>query len=132
MSMAEPIVAARVRAGDVHKCGGEIREARGQYGPFLGCSKAECQTAWDAHGWKFEGKRELYDHGNAGLPDQFWPVKHHGEWQHHEMAVWTGGGKHDFTHERKPEVVVQEIGVWEQLVGLARREPQIRDFEIAC
>lgn len=84
------------------------------------------------HGWKFEGKRELYDHGNAGLPDQFWPVKHHGEWQHHEMAVWTGGGKHDFTPERKPEVVVQEIGVWEQLVGLVRREPQIRDFEIAC
>ena len=48
------------------------------------------------------------------------------------MAVWTGGGKHDFTPERKPEVVVQEIGVWEQLCGLVRREPQIRDFEIAC
>lgn len=129
--MTEPVVAARVRAGDTHKCGGEIREARGQYGVFLGCSKAECQTAWDADGWAFTGRRELYDHGNYGLPDQFVPNRHPGYWQHHEMAVWTGSGKHDFTPERKPEVVVEEISVWEQLLGLARREAQIRDFEIA-
>ena len=130
-SMAEPIIAARVHAGDEHKCGGTVREARGQYGRFLGCSNAECQTAWDAHGWRFEGRRELYDHGNSGLPDQYVPVRHPGDWQHHELAVWTGGGKGDFTPEKAPEVVTEEISVWEQLLGLVRGEPQIRDMEMA-
>lgn len=129
--MAEPIVAARVRAGDEHKCGGIIREARGQYGRFLGCSDVQCQQTWDAHGWRFTGRRELYDHGNYGLPDKFWPVKHPGAWEHHELAVWLGGGRHDFTPEKAPEVVEQRISVWEQLAGLVRREPQIRDIEMA-
>jgi len=126
--MTEPIVAARVRAGDEHRCGGTIRPAKGQYGRFLGCDKAECQTAWDANGWKFEGRRELYDHGNAGLPDQFWPVKHHSNWQHHEMAVWIRGGKGDFTPQRAPEVVVQEISVWQQLADLVRGEAPDQGF----
>jgi hypothetical protein len=121
--------------GTSTKCGGEIRKARGQYGrqygPFLGCSEPECQTAWDANGWKFEGKRELYDHGNSGWPDQYIPVRHPGDSQHHEIAVWTGGGKHDFTPEKPPDVVVQEIGVWEQLVGLVTGEPQHADWEMA-
>jgi hypothetical protein len=43
-------------------------------------------------------------------------------WEHHELAAWTGGGKHDFTPERKPEIVVEETGVWAQLMGLVRGE----------
>jgi hypothetical protein len=130
--MAEPIIAARVHPGDEHHCGGTIRKAQGQYGRFLGCSNAECQTAWDEHGWKFEGKRELVDHGNSGLPDQYVPARHPGDWEHHEIAVRTGGGKGDFTPERKPDVVVDEIGVWEQLLGLVHGEsPRWAEWEMA-
>jgi hypothetical protein len=129
--MAEPIIAARVHAGDEHHCGGTIRKATGQYGRFLGCTSAECQTAWDENGWAFTGKRELYNHGNHGLPDQFVPAKHHGDWQHHELAVWTGKGRGDFTPEHAPGAVVQEIGLWEQFVGKVKGDPFVRDVEMA-
>jgi hypothetical protein len=111
VSMTEPIIAARVHPGEEHYCGGTIHEARGQYGRFLGCSNAECQTAWDANGWKFTGKRELYDHGNHGLPDQFEPVMHPGDWRHHGLGIRLSNYKGDFTPEKAPDVVTEEISV---------------------
>jgi hypothetical protein len=54
-----------------------------------------------------------------------------GDWRHHGLGVRLVKYKGDFTPEKASEVVTEEISVWEQLFGLVRGEPQIRDMEIA-